>query len=110
MWRERETLYHQQNVHETDHCGQCLIALAGIMYNGRTELHISDGGTITPQQYCTDILLKHVRLFRGAVDPDSLFIPDNAHVHQTTVVSNILTWEDIKRMTWPAYSPYFNLI
>ncbi|GFV95006.1 hypothetical protein TNCV_1030041 [Trichonephila clavipes] len=37
------------------------------MINGRTRLHVVANGTMTGQQYI-DVLLPHVRLFRGAVE------------------------------------------
>ncbi|GFU72869.1 hypothetical protein TNCV_4909981 [Trichonephila clavipes] len=40
---------------------------AGIMINGRTRLHVVANGTMTGQRYIDEVLLHHVRLFRGAV-------------------------------------------
>ncbi|GFS78579.1 hypothetical protein TNCV_3148031 [Trichonephila clavipes] len=37
------------------------------MINGRTRLHVVANGTMTGQRYI-EVLLPHVRLFRGAVD------------------------------------------
>ncbi|GFV62056.1 transposable element Tcb2 transposase [Trichonephila clavipes] len=41
---------------------------ANIMINGRTRLHVVANGTMTGQRYTDEVLLPHVRLFRGAVD------------------------------------------
>ncbi|GFT39397.1 hypothetical protein TNCV_2422991 [Trichonephila clavipes] len=38
------------------------------MINGRTRLHVVANGTMTGQRYIDEVLLPHVRLFRGAVD------------------------------------------
>ncbi|GFV35796.1 transposable element Tc1 transposase [Trichonephila clavipes] len=37
------------------------------MINGRTRLHVVANGTKTGQRYIDEVLLPHVRLFRGAV-------------------------------------------
>ncbi|GFS93104.1 transposon Tf2-9 polyprotein [Trichonephila clavipes] len=37
------------------------------MINGRTRLHVVANGTMTGQRYIDEVLLPHVRLFRGAV-------------------------------------------
>ncbi|GFX43402.1 hypothetical protein TNCV_4874221 [Trichonephila clavipes] len=36
------------------------------MINGRTRLHVVANGTMTGQRYIDEVLLLHVRLFRGA--------------------------------------------
>ncbi|GFW87334.1 hypothetical protein TNCV_4515191 [Trichonephila clavipes] len=38
------------------------------MIKGRTRLHVVANGTMTGQRYIDEVLLPHVRLFRGAVD------------------------------------------
>ncbi|GFU20079.1 transposable element Tcb1 transposase [Trichonephila clavipes] len=62
---------------------------AGIMINGLTRLHMVANGTMTGQRYIEEILLPHVRLFRGADCLDS---------------------EGIQRLVWPARSPDLNPI
>ncbi|GFV72774.1 transposable element Tcb1 transposase [Trichonephila clavipes] len=57
------------------------------MINGRTRLHVVANGTMTGQRYIDEVLLPHVRLFRGAVDS-----------------------EGIQRLVWPARSPDLNPI
>ncbi|GFT79198.1 transposable element Tc1 transposase [Trichonephila clavipes] len=56
------------------------------MINGRTRLHVVANGTMTGQRYIDEVLLPHVRLFRGA------------------------TAKGIKRLVWPARSPDLNPI
>ncbi|GFT44450.1 transposable element Tc3 transposase [Trichonephila clavipes] len=80
------------------------------MLNGRTELHIFDRETVTGDRYCEEVLLPHVRLFRGAIGPDFIFMDDNARPHRTLAVEELLESEDITRMDWPAYSPVLNRI
>lgn len=80
------------------------------MHSARTPFPILDEGTVTSQRYCTEILLDHVHLFRGAIGLDFLFMDDNARQHRTTEVSDTLAVADIQRITWPAYFPDFNAI
>ncbi|GFV34557.1 transposable element Tcb1 transposase [Trichonephila clavipes] len=56
------------------------------------------------------ILEQHVRLFRGAMGAEFLFMDDNARPHRANIVDECLQSEDITRMDWPAYSPDLNLI
>ena len=110
VWRERGTRYAQQYVHERDRYGPGVMVWAGIMYDGRTPLHIFERGSVTSHRYCTEIILDSVRLFRGAVGPDFLFMDDNARPHRSAEVSDTLASEDIVRMQWPANSTDLNPI
>ncbi|GFS82782.1 DDE_3 domain-containing protein [Trichonephila clavipes] len=56
------------------------------------------------------ILEQHVRLFRGAMGAEFLFMDDNACPHRVNIVDEYLQSEDITRMDWPAYSPDLNPI
>ncbi|GFW24920.1 transposable element Tcb2 transposase [Trichonephila clavipes] len=80
------------------------------MLNVRTELHIFDRGSVTGDRYCEEVFLPHLRLFRGAIGPDLIFMDDNARPHRTLAVEELLESEDITRMDWPAYSPDLNPI
>ncbi|GFX87551.1 transposable element Tcb2 transposase [Trichonephila clavipes] len=80
------------------------------MLNGRTELHIFDRRSVTWDRYCEEVLLPHVRLFRGAIEPDFIFMDDNARPHRALAVEEQLESEDITRMDWPAYFPDLNFI
>ncbi|GFV11481.1 transposable element Tcb1 transposase [Trichonephila clavipes] len=67
--RESGTAYRPENIQEKDRYPTCSIMVwAGIMINGRTRLHVVANGTMTGQRYNDEVLLPHVRLFRGAVD------------------------------------------
>ncbi|GFU39025.1 transposable element Tcb1 transposase [Trichonephila clavipes] len=54
------------------------------------------------------ILEQHVRLFRGAMSAEFLFMDDNARPHRANIVDKCLQSEDIIRMDWPVYSPDLN--
>ncbi|GFU22731.1 transposable element Tcb1 transposase [Trichonephila clavipes] len=62
---------------------------------------------MTGHIYRDVILEQHVRLFRGAMGAEFLFMMDNAHPHRANMVDECLQLEDITRMDWPAYSPVF---
>ncbi|GFW90002.1 DDE_3 domain-containing protein [Trichonephila clavipes] len=56
------------------------------------------------------ILEQHVRLFRGAMGAEFLFMDDNARSHRANIVDGYLRSEDVTRVDWPAYSPDLNPI
>ncbi|GFV81339.1 transposable element Tcb2 transposase [Trichonephila clavipes] len=68
------------------------------MLNELTELHIFDIGSVIRDRYCEEVLLPHVRLFRGAIGSDFIFTDDNARPHRTLAVEEMLESEDITRM------------
>ncbi|GFW32760.1 transposable element Tcb1 transposase [Trichonephila clavipes] len=68
IWRESGTAYRPENIQEKDRYPTCSIMVwAGIMINSRTRLHVVANFTMTGQRYIDEVLLPHVRLFRGAV-------------------------------------------
>ncbi|GFX30183.1 transposable element Tcb2 transposase [Trichonephila clavipes] len=71
----------------------------GIMLKGRTKLHILDRRSVTGDSYCDAVLFPHVRLFRGAIGPDFIFMDANARPHWTLAVEELLESEDITRMS-----------
>ncbi|GFU07550.1 transposable element Tcb1 transposase [Trichonephila clavipes] len=81
----------------------------GIILGSRTDLHIQSV-TITGHIYRDVILEQHVRLFRGAMRAEFLFMDDNARPHRANIADGCLQSEDITRMDWPAYSPDLNPI
>ncbi|GFX05010.1 transposable element Tcb2 transposase [Trichonephila clavipes] len=83
---------------------------AGIMINGRTRLHVVANGTMTGQRYIDEVLLPHLRLFRGAVGDKFVFMDDNATCHRTLAVQDCLDSEGIQRLVWPARCPDLNPI
>ncbi|GFU44387.1 transposable element Tcb2 transposase [Trichonephila clavipes] len=111
IWRESGTAYHPENIQEKDRYPTCSIMVwAGIMINGRTHLHVVANGTMTGQRYIEEVLLPHVRLFRGAVGDTFVFMDDNATDHRTLVVQDCLDNEGIQRLVRPARSPDLNPI
>ncbi|GFX18948.1 transposable element Tcb2 transposase [Trichonephila clavipes] len=106
IWRESGTAYRPENIQENDRYLTCSIMVwAGIMINGRTRLHVVANGTMTGQQYIDEVLLPHVRLFRGAVGDKFVYMDDNATCHRTFAVQNCLESEGIQRLVWPARFP-----
>ncbi|GFT89200.1 transposable element Tcb1 transposase [Trichonephila clavipes] len=111
IWCERGTAYRPENIQEKDRYPTCSIMVwAGIMINGRTRLHVVVNETMTGQRYIDEVLLPHVRLFRGAVGDKFVFMDDNATCHRTLAVQDCLYSEGIQRLVWPARSPDLNPI
>ncbi|GFV13654.1 catalase [Trichonephila clavipes] len=81
----------------------------GIILGSRTDLHVQSV-TMTDPIYRDVILEQHVRLFRGAMGAEFLFMDDNAHSHRASIVDECLQSEDITRTEWPAYLPDLNPI
>ncbi|GFT24385.1 transposable element Tc3 transposase [Trichonephila clavipes] len=77
----------------------------GIILGSRTDLHVQS------DHIYQDVMLEQlVRLFRGAMGAEFLFMDDNARPHRANIVDECLQSEDITRMDWPAYSPDLNPI
>ncbi|GFX95532.1 transposable element Tcb2 transposase [Trichonephila clavipes] len=137
IWRERGSRNHPSNIIERDrYGGRGVLVWGGIMLGSRTDLHIFDAGSVNGTHYCNEILLPYVRLFRGAMglqflfmDDNApchrtvaaeklleseglqfLFMDDNAPCHRTVAAEKLLESEDIERMDWPARSPDLNPI
>lgn len=111
IWRERGTRFHPGNITERHHFPSGgVMVWAGIMLDGRTDLHIFEAGSVTGQRYIDEVLEPSVRLFRGAVGPGFIFMDDNAPPHRATLVDDFLESEDIQRMQWPSNSPDLNPI
>ncbi|GFS94563.1 transposable element Tcb1 transposase [Trichonephila clavipes] len=106
IWRASGTRYHQENTIERY---RRMARFGGIILGSRTDLHVQSV-TMTCQIYRDVILEQHVRLFRGAMGAEFLFMDDNARPHHANIVDKCLQSEDITRMDWPAYSPDLNPI
>ncbi|GFV76771.1 BRCA1-associated protein [Trichonephila clavipes] len=65
---------------------------------------------MTGHIYRDVILEQHVRLFRGTMGAEFLFMNDNARPHRANIVDKCLQSEDIIRLDSLAYSPDFNPI
>ncbi|GFW87718.1 transposable element Tc1 transposase [Trichonephila clavipes] len=111
IWRESGTAYRPENIQEKDrYLTSSILVWAGIMINGHTRLHVVANGTMTGQRKNDEVLLPHVRLFRGAVGDKFVFMDDNATCHRTFFVQDCLDSEGIRRLVWPARSPDLNPI
>ncbi|GFX78809.1 transposable element Tcb2 transposase [Trichonephila clavipes] len=111
IWRERGSRNYPSNIIERDrYGGRGVLVWGGIMHGSRTDLHIFDAGSVNGTRYCNEILLPYVRLFRGAMGLQLLFMDDNAPCHRTVAAEQLLESEDIERMDWPARSPDLNPI
>ncbi|GFV67815.1 transposable element Tcb2 transposase [Trichonephila clavipes] len=86
IWRERGSRNHPSNIIERDrYGGRGVLVWGGIMLGSRTDLHIFDAGSVNGTRYCNEILLPYVRLFRGSMGLQFLFMDDNAPCHRTVV-------------------------
>ncbi|GFS95807.1 transposable element Tc3 transposase [Trichonephila clavipes] len=74
------------------------MAWVGIMMDGRTDLHFFAKGSVTAQRGRDEVLEPYARLFRGAVDPDFIFMDDNAPCHRAVLIDDFLETENIQRM------------
>ncbi|GFV36249.1 transposable element Tcb1 transposase [Trichonephila clavipes] len=111
IWRESGTAYRPEYIQEKDRYPTCSIMVwAGIMINGRTRLHVVANGTTMGQRYIDEVLLPHVRLFRGAVGGKFVFTDDMATCHRTFAVQDCVDSEGIQRLVWPVRSPDLNLL
>ncbi|GFV08961.1 transposable element Tcb1 transposase [Trichonephila clavipes] len=92
------TRYHQENTIERHRYGGAgWLVWGGIILGSRTDLHVQSV-TTTGQIYRDVILEQHVRLFRGAMGAEFLFMDDNARPHRANIVDECLQSEDIIRM------------
>ncbi|GFS92895.1 transposable element Tcb2 transposase [Trichonephila clavipes] len=106
--RRRRSLWCRE--HRNWYGGRGVLVWGGIMLGSRTDLHIFDASSVNGTRYCNKILLPYVRLFRGAMGLQFLFMDDNAPCHRTVAAEQLLESEDIERMDWPARSPDLNPI
>ncbi|GFU03985.1 transposable element Tcb1 transposase [Trichonephila clavipes] len=110
IWRAPGTRYHQENTIERHlYGGAGWLVWGGTILSYRSGLHVQSV-TMTGHIYRDVILEQYVRLFRGAMSAESLFMDDNVRPHRTNIVDECLQSEDITRMDWPAYSPDLNPI
>ncbi|GFW82830.1 transposable element Tcb1 transposase [Trichonephila clavipes] len=115
IWRERGSRLEPRNITERHHFPSYIdiiipMVWASIMMDGRTDLHFFGTVSVTAQRYRDEVLEPYVRLFRGAVGPDFIFMDDNAPCHRAVLIDDFLETENIQRMSWPANSPGLNPI
>ncbi|GFT32809.1 transposable element Tcb1 transposase [Trichonephila clavipes] len=110
IWRAPGTRYHQENTIERHRYGGAGWLIWGkTILGSRTDMHVQSV-TMTGHIYRDVILEQHVRLFRGAMGAEFLFMDDNARPHRANIVDECLQSEDISRIHWPAYSLDLNPI
>ncbi|GFW31895.1 transposable element Tc3 transposase [Trichonephila clavipes] len=104
------TRYHQENTPERHRYGGAgWLVWERIILGSRTDLH-TQSVTMTGHIYRDVILEQHVRLFRGAMGAEFVFMDDNVRPRRANIIDECLQSEDIFRMDWPAYSPDLNPI
>ncbi|GFV60574.1 transposable element Tcb2 transposase [Trichonephila clavipes] len=102
IWRERGSRNHPSNIIERDrYGGRGVLVWGGIMLGSPTDLHIFDAGSVNGTRYCNEILLSYVRLFRGAMGLQFLFMDDNAPCHRTVAAEQLLESRRLAARTLP---------
>ncbi|GFX98016.1 transposable element Tc3 transposase [Trichonephila clavipes] len=71
------------------------------MLGSRTDLHIFDAGSVNGTRYFNEILLPYVRLFRGAMALQFLFMDDNALCYRTVASEQLLESRRLAARTLP---------
>ncbi|GFS92479.1 transposable element Tcb1 transposase [Trichonephila clavipes] len=90
IWRVPGTRYHQENTIERHRYGGAgWLVWGGIILGSRTDLHVQSV-TMTSHIYRDVILEQHVRLFRGTMGAEFLFMDDNARPHRANIVDECL--------------------
>ncbi|GBO06893.1 Transposable element Tc1 transposase [Araneus ventricosus] len=107
MWREPETRYRKP---KTPFRGGGLLVWARIATNGRTNLYVFAGVSVTADRYRDEILHPLVRPFIAAMGTNAIFMDDNSLPHRAQLVRSYLESETIPQMAWPARSPDLNPI
>ncbi|GFX56747.1 transposable element Tcb1 transposase [Trichonephila clavipes] len=103
IWRVPGTHYHKENTIERHSYGDAgWLVWGGIILGSRTDLHVQSV-TMTCHIYRNVILEQHVRLFRGAMGAEILFMYDNARPRRANIVDECLQSEAIICMDCPAY-------
>ncbi|GBO08999.1 hypothetical protein AVEN_31082-1 [Araneus ventricosus] len=111
IWREPGTRYRTPNIVERDHYrGGGLLVWAGLATNGRTDLYVFAGGSVTAVGYGDEILHPLVRAFIDAMGTDAIYMDDNIRPLTVRLVRSYLESENIPQMAWPARSPDLNPI
>ncbi|GFU90195.1 transposable element Tcb2 transposase [Trichonephila clavipes] len=91
IWRKRGSRNHPSNIIERDrYGGRGVLVWGGIMLGSRTDLHIFHASSVNGTRYCNEIFLPYVRLFRGAMGLQFVFMDDNAPCHRTVAAEQLL--------------------
>ncbi|GBN13038.1 hypothetical protein AVEN_139398-1 [Araneus ventricosus] len=90
--------------------GGGLLVWVGIATNGRTDLYVFAGGSVTAVRYRNEILHPLMRPFIAAMGTETIFMDDNARPHRVELVRSYLVSETIPQMAGHARSPDLNPI
>ncbi|GFW26762.1 transposable element Tcb1 transposase [Trichonephila clavipes] len=95
IWREQgeAAIIPRTSLKGDRYGGRGVLRLRGIMLGSRIDLHTFDAGSVNGTRYCNEILLPYVRLFRGAMGLQFLFMDDNAPCHRTVAAGQLLESE-----------------
>ena len=111
VWRHPGERYNDGNIIQYDrYGGGSVMVWGGICFDGRTELHVIDGGSLTAIRYRDDIVDPIIRPFAGAIGDDFVLMHDNARPHVARVVQDYMEEAGIEVMDWPTVSPDLNPI
>ncbi|GFV89291.1 uncharacterized protein TNCV_4151121 [Trichonephila clavipes] len=89
IWRESGTAYRPEKYPGKLPISDISIMVwAGIKINGRTRLHVVANGTMMGQRYINEVLLPHVRLFRGACGDKFVLWTTTQHVIEHVAVQD----------------------
>ncbi|GFV32571.1 transposable element Tcb1 transposase [Trichonephila clavipes] len=98
IWRAPGTRYHQESTIERHRYGGAGWLVWGEnILRSRTDLYVQSV-RMTGHIYRVVILEQHVRLFRGSMGAEFLFMDDNAHPDRVNIVDECLQSDDITRM------------
>ena len=110
MYRRQEERFSDATVSEYDRFGGGLVVVwAGVTMTRRTPLCIVDGNR-NAQWSVDDILQPVVVLFHGRINQGAVLHDDNAQPHHGRFVNEFVRKFNIRRLDWPANSPYLNPI
>ncbi|GBL91300.1 hypothetical protein AVEN_203455-1 [Araneus ventricosus] len=99
IWQKPGTRYRAPNILERDHnIGGGLLILAGIATNGRTNIYVFAGGSVTAVRYRDEILRPLVRPFIVALGTDAIFIYDDIRSHRARLVRSYMESETNPQM------------
>ena len=70
----------------------------GISWEGKTDLHVFQNGTITSERYFNEILDVYVKHYADAVEENFILMDDNARPHRSRAFDRYLDRETIERL------------
>ena len=86
IWRALGERYDQANIVEFNYFGGgSVMVWGGISINGRTDLIVIAGGSLTARRYRDEILTPVVTQYAGAIGNAFIFMQDNAQPHTARI-------------------------